>query len=243
MDPAQARASLRAVEILSGLPEAELDRLASQLTWRRVSAGEEVLSHLAKSDQVYFVIEGVFRALMTTAYGRQVAIRSLQAGAHFGEIAALTGAPRSLTVAAETDGLIGECTAAAFRELMNRNAEFASAMAASLARNVVLLTDRLFELAALEMRFRVYAELLRLARSGETTAEGIMIRGAPTHELIAAAIGAQREQVTKELRTLAAEGLIRQGRREILITDMEKLRTMVQRRAGVTATHVVDWRF
>lgn len=234
---------LRDVTILSSLSAEEIGALASAVTWIEVTPEQEVVSHLTEGAQVYFVIEGEFRTMMATAYGRAVAIGTLGPGSHFGEIATLTGAPRTLSVVAATAGLVAECPADAFLGAMRGNARFAEAVAASLARRVVLLTDRLFELAALEMRFRVYSELLRLARGGEETPEGVVIRNAPTHEMIAAAIGAQREAVNRELRYLAGEGVIKQTRREIVLCNMARLREMVQKRAGLTATQVVDWRF
>jgi CRP-like cAMP-binding protein len=243
MEPAQARPLLRAVEILAALPDGELDALMRELDWLPVNPCQEVLHHLARSTQVYFIAQGAFRFQMTTAYGRQVAIRHLRAGGHFGEIAALTGAPRSVSVIAEETGLLACCPGPAFLALMRRNAGLAEAVAASLARNVVLLTDRLFELAALEMRFRLYSELLRLARDGVCTEEGVQIRNAPTHDMLGAAIGAQREAVNRELQVLSAEGILRRRRREIVITDIDRLRDMVKRRAGLTATQVVDWHF
>lgn len=237
----EPRTRLRTIGILSDLPDAELDRLAAEVAWTPVKAREKVLSHLTAEADVYFAIEGLYRAEMTTAFGRTVTIRQMKPGAHFGEIAALTGAPRSLTIVAETDGLVAVCPAAAFKALMGRNAAFAEKIAVSLARNVVLLTDRLFELAALEVRFRLYSELLRLARGGETTPKGVIVRNAPTHEQLAAIIGAQREAVTREFSYLTDEGVLKKTQREIVITDLERLRDMVQKRAGVTATQLVDW--
>ncbi|MGQ0533223.1 MAG: Crp/Fnr family transcriptional regulator [Caulobacteraceae bacterium] len=243
LSAAERQALLRSVAVLARLPDGDLERLARDSKCVAVKKGDELLSHLTTSTQVYFLIRGAFRAQMTTAYGKTVAIRKLHAGAHIGEIAALTGSPRSVSVVAETDGLIVESSAEAFRSLMQRNAVFAEEIAASLARNVVLLTDRLFELAALEVRFRLYAELLRLARHGEANDGGILIKDAPTHEMIAAAIGAQREAVTREMRVLSTESLVTQSKREILILDVEKLQEMVRRRAGVTATQILDWEF
>lgn len=243
MDAIQARANLRKVKILASLSDEDLDALAAALTWRTVRAGEQIVSHLDSGTEIYFAVEGAFRARLEAASGRQVAIRQLSAGSHFGEIAALMQTPRSLAVTAESEGLIAECPADAFLALMARNGSFATAVAAHLARMVVALTDRVFELAALEVRFRIYAELLRLASGGEQTGEGVRVRNAPTHETIAATVGAQREAVTRELRTLAGEGLLRQNKREILILDIERLRDLVLRRAGHMTSEAVDWRW
>lgn len=243
MTRSDVRAQLGRVKILESLSDMELGALAAELRLINVEPGQVVVSHLSESSQIYFIIEGEFRAQMTTAYGRNVAIRQLHPGAHFGEIAALTGAPRSLSVIADSNGLIAECPASAFKTLMRANADFALDIASGLARNVVLLTDRLFEVAALEMRFRLYGELLRLARDGEAIeGGGVRLRNAPTHDMLGAAIGAQREAVTRELRVLASEGLVEQGRREIWIKDVARLQEMMRRRAGLTATQLVDWR-
>ncbi|MCX7357280.1 MAG: Crp/Fnr family transcriptional regulator [Alphaproteobacteria bacterium] len=242
LTPEQERDGLRGVRILASVKDTDLDILAQTLVWRRVRAGDEVVSHLDRGTQVFFAVDGAFSAKLQTAFGRQVAIRQLPAGSHFGEIAAITDTPRSLSIVAEADGLLAECPAEAFLSLMARDGVFATAVAAHLARNVVQLTDRVFELAALETRFRVYAELLRLAATGEPIEQGILIRDAPTHEAIAAAIGAQREAVNRELRVLASAGLIEQGRRELVILDVEQLRDELRRRAGTTTSDAVDWR-
>lgn len=240
--PPDAREKLRTIRILSEVGDEDLEAVARSVTWRRVTAGDLIVSHLGTDSQVFFAIEGAYRARLETALGKQVAIRQLTAGSHFGEIAAISPTPRSVSIEAESEGLIAECPQDAFVGLMMRNGAFATAVAAHLARTVVALTDRVFELAALEMRFRLYAELLRLAASVEQTDEGIVIREAPTHEAIAASIGAQREAVTRELRALANEKIIRQHKRELWILDVDRLRDLLRRRAGATTSEAVDWR-
>jgi CRP/FNR family cyclic AMP-dependent transcriptional regulator len=241
MEAAQARQQLRKVKVLAGLPDEDLDALACAVTWRAVNAGEQVVSHLDTGTDVYFAVEGAFRARLEAANGREVTIRQLPEGSHFGEIAALMGTPRSLAIFAVTDGRLAECPAEAFLALMARNGSFATAIARNLGRTVGALTDRVFELAALEVRFRIYTELLRLAAGGEKTSEGVLVRNAPTHEAIASTVGAQREAVTRELRMLASESVLRQTGREILILDLERVRELVLRRAGPMTSEAVDW--
>lgn len=237
-----ARAKLRKVHILDALSDADLDSLAVKLIWRRVAPREEVVSHLDAGSQMYFAIEGMFSAKLESAVGRKVAIRQLAAGSHFGEIAALSDTPRSLTITAETDGVLAECPAHALTELMRSNGAFATTVATHLALTVISLTDRVFELAALEVRFRIYAELLRLAAHGEQTVDGILVRNAPTHDVIAAATGTQREAVTREMGFLAGAGVLRQNKRELLILDGERLRDQLHTRAGATTSEAIDWR-
>lgn len=160
-------------------------------------------------------------------------------GEHFGELAALAEAPRSVTVTAETQGVIARCPPEAFKAFILESGAPAYALAVTLARTIVSLTDRLFE-ASLEVRLRICAQLLRLLKSGEPTDGGIVIRNAPTHAKIGEAAGTNREAVTKEFSHLAALGILRQNKRE-LILDAEKLRELVRRQAGLTASQLVDW--
>lgn len=241
MQATELRDRLRKVKVLADLPDDDLDALGAAVRWRNVLAGEQVVSHLDSGTDVFFAAQGAFKARLEAANGRQVAIRQLPEGSHFGELAALMGTPRSLAIHAVTDGLLAECPAETFLALMNRNGAFATAIASHLGRTVVALTDRVFELAALEVRFRIYTELLRIAASGEQTSEGILIRDAPTHEAIASGVGAQREAVTRELRMLAGEGVLRQTKRELLLLDIERLREHVLRRAGHMTSEAVDW--
>ncbi|MFT3726531.1 MAG: Crp/Fnr family transcriptional regulator [Terricaulis sp.] len=241
MSSPQSLKRLAKIDILQSLSESELATLAEALTWLQVRPRQVIVSHLSKERNVYFISEGIFQVGLVTASGRPVAFRKLHAGSHFGELAALTGTPRTTNVMAETAGVLAECTADAFMELLRSSPAFAEAISISLARNVVMLSDRVFELATLEVRFRIYAELLRLGRKGEMTDEGVLVRNAPTHETIAATVGAQREVVTREFRMISEEGIITSGRRQFLIRDIDRLRDMMQRRAGITASQMMDW--
>lgn len=240
-DNAGARDRLRRVRILESLTEQELDELGGEVAWIEPSSGQEIISHLEMTTRVYFVVEGALRVRLSNAVGRSVAIRTLRTGSHFGEIAALTNAPRTVSVVAQGPTVLASCSQMTFMKLMASSASFATSIATSLAKTVTLLTDRVFELAALEVRFRIYAELLRLCRTGEIEPDGIRIRDAPTHEMIAAAVGTQREAVNRELRFLTSEGILLQRRREIFVIDVERLRSWLRQRGGLTATQIVDW--
>lgn len=232
---------LRNAPILSALSDAEIAALAAAAELRSFTRGQEAIAHLNRDDSVFFVLEGAVMVSLSSAIGRHVPIRRLGPGDYFGEIAALTGAPRTAKVTAADATLLVECPGKVFIDTMNANAAFAGAVARELARKVAQLTDRVFELSALEVRFRLYAELLRLSRGGEAAPEGILIKNAPTHEAIAAAVGAQREVVTREFRALAEEGVIRRGKRQILVLDEARLRTLVQRRGGPTVSELMEW--
>lgn len=241
MELQEACTRLSKIALLSPLADSDLNKIAAVAKWIQVRPGQTIVSHLSKEQNIYFIAEGIFQVGLVTARGQPMSFRKLEAGNHFGELAALTGAPRTTNVMAETSGLLAECPADAFMDLLRTSPVFAETLATSLARTVVALSDRVFELATLEVRFRIYAELLRLARHGEDTPDGLLVRNAPTHETIAATVGAQREVVTREIGVIADAGIITSGRRQFVIRDIDRLRDMMQRRAGVIASQLMNW--
>ncbi len=237
----EPQSDLATIQVLSRLDETELRAIAGACTPRTVQAGEVVIDHLDQSQSVYFVVSGQFRVQIFANNGRMVALRTLGRGQHFGELAALSGAPRAATVVADSAGELLELPGVTWRSFLETMPRLAMALLEAMARQVTVLGDRVYELAALETRFRLYLELLRLARGHRVTPLGIIIAPAPTHEQIAQSIGAQREAVTRELRQLGKEGVLLHRRGEIVIKREDELRQRVERRAGLAASYVMDW--
>lgn len=237
----QPQSDLSAMQVLSRLDAAQLREIAGACAPRAVQAGEVVIDHLDQSQSVFFVVSGQFRVQIFARNGRLVALRTISRGQHFGELAALSGAPRAASVVAESAGQLLELPGTAWRGFLETMPRLAMALLEALARQVTVLGDRVYELAALETRFRLYLELIRLARGHRVTPLGIIISPAPTHEQIAQSIGAQREAVTRELRQLGKEGVLLHRRGEIVIKREDELRQRVERRAGLAASYVMHW--
>jgi hypothetical protein len=67
------------------------------------SAGEIVITEGDPGDTVFLIASGSVRILVMGGHGRALEIRRLDAGDFFGEVAALSGQPRTATVVATTD--------------------------------------------------------------------------------------------------------------------------------------------
>lgn len=230
---------LSQIRVLASLTEQERETLARELSWSRVSAGDTVIAHLSPGSHVYFVAWGELRVSVSTPAGKEVAIRRLGGGDHFGEIAALSGLPRSVAVVADADTLLAECPKALFADLLKRHPQCALSVSVSLAHLVVDLTDRFYELAALDTRLRVCAELVRLSHRAQETDDGLLIAEAPTHAMIAAAIGSRREAVTREIGDLEDEGIVKRlARRRLLIPNIDRLRSELVGRSGQLVSYM-----
>ncbi len=207
------------LEILGA--EARRDLLARSSTIR-VRKGQSVVARSEPSGDVFIVQEGRFNVVRYSVDGREVSLRELSEGQLFGELSAIDGAARSVGIVAATDGRLLAIPPEIFRATVRDRPEAADWLMRRLTVQVRSLTDRVFELSALNVRARLHCELLRLARSRDDSSEN-----APTHAELANRIGTHREAVTRELNILAERKIIRAGRRRLEFLDLAGLEEVV----------------
>jgi CRP-like cAMP-binding protein len=153
----------------------------------------------------------------------------------FGELAALDELPRSATVIAVTPSLVMAVSAGDFRTCLNTSPRASLWLAQELASQVRAMTDKVFELSALNVRNRLHCELLRLALITGVHDNTAVIDPSPTHAELANRLGTHREAVTRELRELARREMVRQRKRQLDILNVHQLSRIVQRLSGKSA--------
>jgi CRP-like cAMP-binding protein len=85
------------------------------------------------------------------------------------------------------------------------------------------MTQRVTELGALDVRSRVHAELLRLARPDREDPKRAIILAPPNQSELASRINTRRETVSREINAMEREGLIERRRGAIVINDAVRL--------------------
>jgi hypothetical protein len=89
--------------LFSDVPHYLFRRVAAGLHRRSFPAGAIVVTEGDPGDTVFLIASGSVRILVVGGHGRALEIRRLDAGDFFGEVAALSGQPRTATVVATTD--------------------------------------------------------------------------------------------------------------------------------------------
>jgi len=210
--------------------EADLD-LASfeqRCNWRRFDTDEILVDFEDVSSDVYFIVAGEVRILVRSQAGKEVILGEMRAGQFFGELAAIDGVKRSANVTALTRGEVCIMPAPVFREIVFASPVVTERLLKLLAARVRELNARLMEHTVLDLRHRLYSELLRLSapRAGHDGER--VVTPPPYHHVLAARIGCRREQVTREFSTLTAEGLVERTRGALVIKRPEVLEARVQ---------------
>jgi CRP/FNR family transcriptional regulator, cyclic AMP receptor protein len=197
--------------------------------WKRYGEGEIVIDFEDESSDVYFILSGEVRVLIRTAAGKEIILADVAAGDFFGEIAAIDGMARTANVTALTRAELCVMPAAVFREILFRSPACCDRILRLLARRVRELDTRLAEHTVLEIKHRLYGELLRLSAPRAGHPDQRIVSPPPFHHVLAARIGCRREQVTRELSSLAAEGLVEKTRGGLVIARPRVLEDRVAR--------------
>src|SRR5512146_1931107 len=100
MQPHERVAKLKHIDVLAGLTDDALARVARECKWREYNAGESILGHQDVSTDVVFLLSGRARVIIYSAGGKAVLFTDLASATMIGEIAAIDRKPRSAGVEA-----------------------------------------------------------------------------------------------------------------------------------------------
>ncbi|MBO6797677.1 Crp/Fnr family transcriptional regulator [Maricaulis sp.] len=207
------------IGLTDAVARAALQR-ASELA--QVPDGEPVISQDATDDSVYLLLDGEMRVGVLARSGQDVWVSYLEPGAMFGEMAALTGDPRTTEITASKDSVVARITGEDFLALIEAHGQIGLALSRMLAARMHATTRRMFELSALSTTGRIYAELLRMSRSSDEGGTRI-ISPIPSFKEIGDRVAAARETVSRTVSRLAERGLIQRGDDHIELIDPEQL--------------------
>lgn len=120
-------------EIFDPLNGEQLRELSKQLVERKCYAGTVVVRQDDEGDSLFVIADGAMKVTAHDAEGHERHITTLKAGACFGEMSLLTGAPRSATVTAEADSVVYEIRREHLRPLMQDRMEIVQGLSELMA--------------------------------------------------------------------------------------------------------------
>lgn len=94
---------LRSMDLFGELAEPELSKIARLLKEHRVSENEVIFNQGDPGDGLYIVLQGRVRIATSDSFGRERVLAFYGPGEFFGDMAVLTGAPRSATATASAN--------------------------------------------------------------------------------------------------------------------------------------------
>jgi len=219
--------TLAKVSLFRPLGGAAIQRLDTQCIWRRVAPKEWIIDYQDESNDVFFVISGSARVKLQSLSGREVLLREIAAGEFFGELSAIDRQPRSSGIVAVTEVTVARMPASIFRDIIHGNPDICDHVMALMARQIRNLVTRVHEFTSLDAKYRIYADLLRLAKPIAGTPAQAVVSPPPAHTEIAARVSIRREAVAREIKALERAGIIGRRPGALVLTDTAQLRKMI----------------
>lgn len=222
-----AKKSLAGITILSGLDDQEREKLEEICNWRRCRAGDRIFDHGSDDRDVYFLVDGTVRMVSFAPSGRELTFAAAEAGAMFGELAAIAEQPRSNAVVANTDCLLAILEPEPFVELLLNHGEISYQLLRRLAVMVRQGTEQMIELNSLDATERIYKALLEMAQPHKSVSKLWVIEPLPPLREIARRVHADPAQVVNVMNQLYPSGLLRREGESLYLMDLSTLKELI----------------
>ena len=221
---------LRALPIFETLDDECLKPLMRVAMLRAIPRNTVVLSAGDSTDNIYFVLSGALKVQVSDEDGREVILSKLGPGELFGEMGVLDDHPRSATVLAVESSQVVVMGKADFKQCLVDNPDVSLFIMRNLTKRLRLADRNIESLALLD----VYGRVARLLLEAAETVDGrLVVMHKLSKQDIAKMIGASREMVSRVMRDLTAQGLIREVDGQLILVDLAAFR----RHGDVAATN------
>ena len=185
-----------------------MDEFLAAAHKRKYPRGSTIIYAGEESDSIYYITKGSVTVLIEDDTGREIIIAYLNEGDFFGEMAMFGEGTRSAWVKAKMECEVAELGYQKFSELSQKDAGMLYELATQLADRLGKTTQKVCDLAFLDVTGRVAHTLLDLCKEPDaiTHPDGMQIK--ITRQEIARIVSCSREMVGRVLKTLEDQGLV-----------------------------------
>ncbi len=204
-------------------PDAVLD-IAVAGALKRVPKGAMVFEQGARADHLFVLLQGRVKAVQSTPDGQQVIARYLSPGDPFGCVVFMADGTYPVSTSAEIDSLVTSWGSALMVRLALQYPQIAMNALQYVGKQLRDTQTRLQEAMTEHAEQRIAHALLRLAgQSGRKTVNGVEIDFPISRQDIAEIAGSRLFTVSRTLSKWQLGGIIKSGRRRIMITAPHRL--------------------
>ncbi|HUP91713.1 MAG TPA: cAMP-activated global transcriptional regulator CRP [Solimonas sp.] len=199
---------------------------------KRSFAPKHTLIHAGDDPQsIYLILEGSVSIMLEDDNGREIVLAYLNPGDFFGEMCLFPDqSRRTAIVRTRSPTLVAEVGYQAFRQFMREHPDILIEIAAQLSARLRDTSQRLGDLAFLDVAGRLAHALLDLAKDPEAIAHarGTVVK--VSRQELARIVGCSREMAGRVLKKLEEDGMVNSQGRSILVLGVTKPEPAAARR-------------
>lgn len=199
---------------------ANVEEFLSHCHLRKFPAKSTLVYTGDKGESLYYIVKGSATVVVEDDEGHEMIIAYLNTGDFFGEMGLFDDQDsRSAWVRAKIACEVAEISYTRFNQLVEKKPEFMYAVASQMARHLRNTTQKVRDLAFLDVTGRIARTLLNLSKEPDAMShpEGTQIK--ITRQELARVVGCTREVAGKVLRNLEDQGLLTAHGKTIVVFD------------------------
>lgn len=221
-------ALMKRIPLFADMPREQLQSLVGALNRRFYHKGQTILHQGDRGDSLFVIVSGRVRIYTLSPEGHELSIWIYDEGDFFGEMALLTGEPRSACAEAMQSTEVLVLHRQAFRDYLLANPLAAIHTIEALSKRLRRTTESAEGLFSLNVTQRIARKLLELMdRFGVPQEDGVLIDLNLSQEAMATLVGTTRESANRALRHLRDEGIVEVNRSRIRVIHPDKLEDML----------------
>ena len=191
---------------------------------RTYAKGVELFSQGQLLDEVVYVANGWVKLLEVDGEGTEIIAQLACNGDWLGSASAIAGTPTEVSAVTCVQTQIAVISTTVFRSLLDKDTEFSLLIHKAQAHQLLRLTRLILQLSSQTSRQRlqfVMHEFIRALGTRET-AHDVRVRMPLLHRELAQLIGVTPEHLSRLLKEIEFEGLIRRDKGWIVIPDVSR---------------------
>lgn len=190
---------------------------------KRSYPAKQVILHAGDEPQsLFLILEGSMSVAVQDEDSREMVLAYLNPGDFFGEMCLFSEQiTRTAEVRTRTQVLVAEISYESFRRFIREHPEIMLLLAGQLAQRLRATTQRLTDLAFLDVQGRVAHEILNLCRQpdAQSHVRGTLVR--ISRQELARIVGCSREMAGRVLKKLTDDGTVTVQGRSIVVLGVQ----------------------
>jgi len=214
--------ALKNVSYFAELPDIVIMELSKCTTRQHFEAGQVIYIEGDPAKSIFILEAGWVKAIRMNHEGREQALAFMRPGEIFGDVSVFIEEPYPATVTALESVDVWVLPAQDFLALIKLHAELALAVIRQLGERVMYFIGLVEDLSLRSVEVRLAHTLLRHAevRDGQLI---VPRRPWTTFDEMSVRLGTVRDVLSRALKTLEADGLLRVEKQAIVLLDAEGL--------------------
>jgi CRP-like cAMP-binding protein len=223
------RGVLAGIPLLSGLAEADMQRIAQCTRTQRVLAGQVIIERGDPPGALFVVATGKLKVVAPRSEGRNATLHILGPGDVFGEVALFHADGRTARVTAIEESVLLVVDRRDFMDLLARSNELSTRMLTLMASRLSSTIAHFDATTSLDVPARLARKLLLLVEDfGVPDGKRFVLTLKLSQSELGDLVDSSRQTVNRELRRWHDEGIVTTEEGRLVVLDLARLKAVAR---------------